>query len=185
MPAIFSPMSLDSAGNAYLVFTESSTPDLVGAVRYVWSPRGARRWSTPITLARPAGGALVPHVQAGDTGRVAFTWYESATKGDNAPWYLAVAVTPEARAAKPKFTAARVSGTALLTGRAATLVGQCSSGTPVSGIANGLSCGRAPDNYGTAVDRQGRLVLAYPSYGGKTPGTYVAVQRSGTLLRGR
>jgi hypothetical protein len=183
LPAIFSPMSLDAAGNAYLVFTESSTPDLVAAVRYVWSPPGARRWSAPITLARPAGGALVPHVQAGDAGRVAFTWYESAAKGASAPWHLAVAVTPDARAARPRLAVARVSGTALLTGRAADLVGQCESGTPTTGITNGLRCSRAPDNYGTAVDRQGRLVLTYPAYGGSTPGTYVAVQRSGTLLR--
>jgi hypothetical protein len=189
LPAIFSPMSLDSAGNAYVVFTESSTPDLVGAVRYVWSPPGARRWSAPVTLARPAGGAIVPHVQAGDAGRVAFTWYQTAIKDKAAPWYLAAAVIPDARAARPKFSAVRVSGTVLFTGPAAELLGQCSTGTPVSGIANGLgaTCShtRAPDNYGTAVDRHGRLVLTYPGFLGKAPGTYVAVQRSGTLLRAR
>ncbi len=185
LPAIFSPLSLDAAGNAYVVFTESTTPDLVGAVRYVWSPPGARDWSDPVTVARPAGGAVVPHVQAGDPGRVAFTWYGSAARNEDAPWHLFAAVTPDARVAKPSLAVRPVSPTVLLRGRAADLVGQCTSGNPASGIVNGLSCGRAPDNYGTAVDRQGRLVLTYPGHEVDDLGTYVAVQRSGTLLRSR
>ena len=183
LPAIFSPLSLDAAGNAYVVFTESTTPDLVGAVRYVWSPPGARDWSAPVTVARPAGGAVVPHVQAGDAGRVAFTWYGSSAQDDDAPWNLFAAVTPDARVAKPSLAVRQVSPTVLLRGRAADLVGQCTSGNPASGIVNGLACGRAPDNYGTAVDGRGRLVLTYPGHEVDDLGTYVAVQRSGTLLR--
>lgn len=185
LPAIFSPLALDRAGNAYLVFTESTTPDLVGAVRYVWSPPGARRWSAPVTVSAPAGGAVVPHVQAGDAGRVAFTWYASTTRSRTAPWFLMAAVTPDARLGAPRIAVQRVSPTVLLKGTAADLVGQCTSGSPASGLLNGLTCGRAPDNYGTAVDARGRLVLTYPGFGVADKGTYVAVQRSGTVLARR
>jgi hypothetical protein len=183
LPAIFSPLALDRAGNAYVVFTESATPDLVGAVRYVWSPPGARSWSAPVTVATPAGGAVVPHVQAGDAGRVAFTWYGSSSKAKDAEWSLFAAVTPDARVARPSLATSQVSRTVLLRGRAADLVGQCTSGNPASGIVNGLTCGRAPDNYGTAVDARGRIVLTYPGHQVDDLGTYVAVQRGGTLLR--
>lgn len=185
LPAIFSPLALDRAGNAYLVYTDSSTPDLVGAVRYVWSPPGARKWSKPVTVSAPVGGAVVPHVQAGDAGRVAFTWYASAVKSPTAPWFLMAAVTPDARLNAPRIAVRQVSPTVLLKGRAADLVGQCTSGSPTSGLTNGLTCGRAPDNYGTAVDARGRLVVTYPGFDVPDRGTYVAVQRSGTLLTRR
>lgn len=182
LPAIFSPLSVDDAGNAYVVFTESSRPDLVADVRYVWSPPGARSWSKPVTLASPEGGAVMPQVQAGAAGRVAFTWYESTKTATDAPWTLGVAVTPDARAGEPEVAVSRVSTTTLLKGKAANLVGQCTSGNPASGVLNGLTCGRAPDNHGTAVDADGRLVLTYPSTQAPA-GTYVATQRGGTLLR--
>lgn len=185
LPAIFSPLALDRAGNAYLVYTDSTTPDLVGAVRYVWSPPGARQWSKPVTVSAPAGGAVVPHVQAGDAGRVAFTWYASSERSKTATWSLMAAVTPDARVSTPKIAVQKVSPTVLLRGTAADLVGQCTSGSPASGLLNGLTCGRAPDNYGTAVDARGRLVVTYPGFGVPERGTYVAVQRSGTLLARR
>lgn len=166
------------------MFTESATPDLVAAVRYVWSPPGARRWSSPVTLATPAGGAVLPHVQAGDAGRVAFTWYASDTVSAAAPWRLMAAVTPDARLLQPNLFVQQVSSTVLLQGTAANLVGQCTSGSPASGLLNGLTCHRAPDNYGTAVDADGRLVVTYSAFEVPQQGTYVAVLRTGPRLVG-
>lgn len=184
LPGIFSPLTLDDAGNAYLVFTESSGPDLVGTVRYVWSPPGGLAWSPARTVSAPVGGAVLPHVAAGAAGRVAVSWMGSDRVAADAPWTLRVAVTPDARVAEPEFSEAPVSATTLLKGTAAGLVGQCTSGNPASGIRNGLLCGRAPDNFGTAVTADGRVLLTYPMQSGLPgTGTYVAVQDGGPRLR--
>ncbi len=183
----FAPLALDRAGNAYLVFPESrDAQDMTAAIKYVWAPPDLSRWSAPVTLAPLAdAGNLLPQVVAGDRGRVAFAWLHGRSQGtDPAAWRMHAAFVSDAMAPRPTITRAVVGGPVAYTGTAKALLGQCSADGPAAGLLNGLTCGRAVDNYGIALGRNGRMLIVW-STEADTKGTFVSVQRTGPVLLSR
>ncbi len=185
----FAPLTLDSAGNAYVAFPESrSATDFTAALKYVHAPADLSSWSDPVTVAPLAdAGNILPHVIAGAPGRLAFAWLHGTSLGGDAPlWRLHAAIVQNARSAKPAITSRAVGAPSAYSGTAQTLMGQCGSG-PTAGLQGGLTCGRAVDNYGLAIDRVGRLLVVWSAAANPGPGaeagTFVTVQRSGPRLR--
>ncbi|HVE64069.1 MAG TPA: sialidase family protein [Mycobacteriales bacterium] len=187
----FAPLTLDSAGNAYVAFPESrSASDFTAALKYVHAPADLTRWSAPVTVAPLAdAGNILPHVIAGDPGRLAFAWlHGTAARGAAPLWRLHAAVVTSALSAKPVVTRRAVGAAPAYGGTAQSLMGQCGSG-PTSGLQGGLTCGRAVDNYGVALDRSGRLLVVWSAEANPgdraEPGTFVSVQRGGPALVAR
>lgn len=185
----FAPLTLDSAGNAYVAFPESrSATDFTAALKYVHAPADLARWSAPVTVAPLAdAGNILPHVVAGDPGRLAFAWlHGTADRGEAPLWRLHAAVVLNALSPAPTVTRRAVGAAPAYGGTAQTLMGQCGSG-PAAGLQGGLTCGRAVDNYGVTLDRSGRLLVVWSAEAnpgdGAEPGTYVTVQRGGPTLR--
>lgn len=170
-------LALDTAGNAYVAFTESvSGGDFRSALKYVWSAPGLASWSAPKTVAALAdAGNILPHVVAGDPGRLAFAWFHGS--GTTPAWHPMVAQTLDGQAATPTVRSWQVSSVTAYTGSAAALMGQCSSGA-AAGIQNGFLCSRSPDVFGIAIDLQGRVITTWPAGGG----TYVTSQQAGDDL---
>ncbi len=184
----FAPLTLDSAGNAYVAFPESrSASDFTAALKYVHAPADLARWSAPVTVAPLAdAGNILPHVIAGDPGRLAFAWlHGTSARGEPPLWRLHAAVVLDGLSAKPTVTGRAVGAGPAYGGTAQTLMGQCGSG-PAAGLQGGLTCGRAVDNYGVALDRSGRLLVVWSAEAnpgeGAEPGTFVSVQRGGPTL---
>jgi hypothetical protein len=84
-------------------------------------------------------------------------------------------------------------------GTAPELMGACTNVGPVSGIVNGLACGRSPDVWGVAIDPNTcRATVVWPAVNvkddptkstddadtaaGSNPGTYVSTQTGGPTL---
>jgi hypothetical protein len=185
-----SPGAVDRAGNVYVTFPESKdATDFTAAVKYVVAPPDLSSWSDPKTVAPLAGaGNILPHVVAGDPGRLTFAYYEGELRGGDAPqWYSVVAQTLDGMAATPTFTRARLSPVPTYAGTAAALMAQCGSG-PAKGVQNGFACDRSADVYGIALDSRGFTYVTWPAVGSAGPGanggTYVAAQTAGASLFG-
>jgi hypothetical protein len=183
-----SPGAVDTAGNVYVTFPESrNATDFTAAIKYVVAPPDLSSWSDPKTVAPLAGaGNILPHVVAGDPGRLTFAYYEGELRGSDDPqWYSVVAQTLDGMAAAPSFTRARLNGVPTYAGTAAILMAQCGSG-PAKGVENGFACNRSADVYGIALDRRGYTYVTWPTVGSAGPGansgTYVAAQTSGDSL---
>lgn len=187
----FAPLTLDSAGNAYVAFPESrSATDFTAALKYVHAPADLARWSAPVTVAPLAdAGNILPHVVAGDPGRLAFAWLHGTSDRGAAPlWRLHAAVVLDALSKRPMVTRRAVGAAPAYSGTAKSLMGQCGSG-PAAGLQGGLTCGRAVDNYGVTLDRAGRLLVVWSAVAnpgeGAEAGTFVSVQRGGPTLLSR
>jgi hypothetical protein len=187
-----SPGTLDDEGNLYVAFTESphQYPNYDGAaLRYVWAPGSLHAFSDAVTVT-PGGavGNLLPHVIAGDPGKLDFSYYQGVPRSDKSPvWYETFAQTLNGLSEAPTFVHKRVSRVAAWTGTASQLMGACGSG-PASGVENGLLCGRSTDVWGVALDRACRLTIAWPTNTTDAPtndpGTFVSTQRGGDTLCG-
>jgi hypothetical protein len=191
------PGAVDSAGNVYVAYPESPNayPDYSGAsIRFVHAPADLSSWSSPVTVAAPGGaGHLLPHVVAGDPGRLDFAYFTGvAGSGDAKPlWYMTAAQTLDGLSSAPHFAEQRLSDIATYQWTASQMMGACGSG-PAAGVENGFACNRSTDVWGIALDNQCHLVVSWPvqSSGstGKTPdaatteGTYVAVQSGGSTV---
>lgn len=190
--------AIDDAGNVYVAFPESprAYPDYDGgAIKYVWSPRfadgGAAKWSAPVTVAAPGGaGNIVPHVVAGDAGKVAFAWYhgtETALDPEKDLWFATEAQTLDATSAQPTLTTTRLSDVPAYFNTASKLMGACGSG-PSQGIQNGFACSRSTDVWGMAIDPACRVTVTWPAIKNTAPnqaeGTYVSTQTAGPALCG-
>jgi hypothetical protein len=190
------PGTVDSAGNFYVFYPESPNayPDYTGAaMRYVHAPADLSAWSQPVTVARPGGaGHLLPHIIAGDPGRLDFAYFTGVAQGDKKPlWYLTMAQTLDGLSATPHFAKQRLSEIPTYQWSASEMMGACGSG-PAAGVKNGFACSRSTDVWGIALDAQCRVLITWPvnsdGAGGATPdakttqGTYVAVQTDGPTL---
>src|SRR3954447_19066141 len=153
---------LDSTGRIYVAYPESPRqyPDYsAAAVRYKFaSPHkdGDLSWSAPRTFANSdpkAPGHVLVHMVAGDPGQLeGFYWTGEPQQGKNPVWHMTAAVTTNGLAAKPTVSEARMSNIPTDVGTAQALMGACRDVGPVSGIVNGLACGRSPDVWGVALD---------------------------------
>jgi hypothetical protein len=110
----FSSSAIDSAGNAYVVFSQRQGDGTQTHIRFFEVPKGSVAPVTPVQVDSGGLGANVfPWVAAGDPGRVAITWYGSTAQDNNdinAQWSQMFAQTLNGTAAAPTFTQSRVSG---------------------------------------------------------------------------
>jgi hypothetical protein len=187
-----SPGTLDKAGNVYVVYPESINPypDYDGgAVKYKWAPADLSKWSDPVTVVPPGGaGNVVPHIIAGDPGKLDFAYYAGVEQpGDAKPaWYTTVSQTLDGLSAAPHITTLRVSPIPAYSGTASELMGACTNGNPVSGVINGFTCNRSTDVWGIALDLHCKLTITWPTIHNEAPksdpGTFVSTQRKGAHL---
>jgi len=190
------PGALDTAGNMYVFYPESPNayPDYDGAaLRYVHAPANLSSWSQPVTVAAPGGaGHLLPHVVAGDPGKLDFAYFTGVARGSGAPlWYATAAQTLDGLSASPHIVETRLSGIPTYQWTASQMMGACGSG-PAAGVENGFACNRSTDVWGIGLDAQCRELVTWPvqskSVSGAPPdakdteGTYVAVQSFGPAL---
>src|SRR3954471_5152158 len=200
---------LDTTGRIYVAYPESPRqyPDYsAAAVRYKFaspSKDGDLKWSAPRTFANSASNApghVLVHMVAGQPGRLeGFYWTGEARQGKKPVWYMTAAQTSNALATKPKISEARMSNIPTDVGTAPELMGACRNVGPVSGIVNGLACGRSPDVWGVALDPNTcRPTVVWPAVNvkddpkttdddkdtaaGSDPGTFVSTQTGGPAL---
>ena len=185
------PGAIDSAGNVYVAYPESihDYPDYNGAAIKVVhaNVRNLNRWSRPSVVA-PAGlpGNVLPLIAAGGRGRIDVSWYHGVRVPGHRPnWFAYMAQSLNALSAHPVWRRVRLSG--VITERhqtASQLMGACNNGS--GSTLNGFECSRSTDVNGIALDRCGRLLLAWPAQAGlKTDGTYVSQQVGGPRLYDR
>jgi hypothetical protein len=175
---VFSPGGLDSRGNYYVTYPESrSATDYTGAVKYVWADPMLKKWSKPITVAPIGSGHILPHVVAGDPGRLFFAYFEGVGKGEETKWYSTVSQTIDGTSASPHFTKVRLSDVPTYEGSQNIVLGHCGSGA-TAGLQAGFLCSRSADIYGLAIDNDGRLTVTWPSTLDEL-GTYVTTQKTG------
>jgi BNR repeat-like domain len=200
---------LDSSGRIYVAYPESPRqyPDYsAAAVRYKFaSPRtdGKLQWSAPRTFADSASNApghVLVHLVAGQPGQLeGFYWTGEARSGKQPAWYMTAAETNNGLDANPKISEARMSSIPTDVGTAPELMGACTNVGPVTGIVNGLACGRSPDVWGVALDPGTcRPTVVWPAVNvkdkpndpsddtttaaGSDPGTFVSTQTAGPAL---
>lgn len=182
----YASIAVDRSGSVYLAYTQSVRPgDYTSAVRYRTATAGLRAWGRPVEVPGTRGGSLFAHVVAGDRGRIALSWLAAHRDGTYF-WYPQLAVTTDALGRAPGFVRAQLSRFPSHTGTPAAMSAACGSG-PLSGIQQGLLCGRFLDNFGMAVDRRGHAMVVWPAVaaaqGDAKAGTYVVTQTGGPLLR--
>ncbi len=178
-----SPGAVDTAGNVYVTFPESvSATDFTAAIKYVVAPADLSSWSAPKTVATASGaGNVLPHVIAGDAGRLTFAYLVGVSGSPNR-WYSEIAQTLNGLAASPTFQHVRLSTSSTYTGTAAQLMAQCGSG-PARGVENGFLCSRSADVYGIALDANGMTYVTWPNADASW-GTFVSYQTGGDSLYG-
>ena len=189
------PGTLDNAGNMYVLYPESpqAYPDYGGAsINLVHAGPDLAHWSTPVTVA-PGGGApgghLLPHIVAGDPGKLAMAYFEgTAAEGGSALWYMWVAQTTDGLSETPTFTRQQVSTDPTYQWSASQMMGSCGQGP-----ANGFTCNRSTDVWGIALRSDCSMQVTWPiqTAGSGAPpnatdtqGTYVSTQVDGPNLCG-
>ena len=203
---------LDTTGRIYVAYPESPRgyPDYsAAAVRYKFaSPAkdGNLKWSAPRTFA-PSGehdpGHVLVHVVAGQPGQLeGFYWTGVARDSKKPVWFMTASQTNNGLDANPTFSEARMSDIPTDVGTAPELMGACTNVGPVTGIVNGLACGRSPDVWGVALDPNTcRPTVVWPAVNvkddpskttddadtaaGSDPGTFVSTQTGGPTLCGK
>jgi hypothetical protein len=201
--------TLDSTGRIYVAYPESPRqyPDYsAAAVRYKYATPTKDavdlKWSSARTFANSASNApghVLVHMVAGEPGKLeGFYWTGEARQGKKPAWYMTAAQTSNGLAANPKVTQARMSNIPTDVGTAPELMGACTNVGPVTGIVNGLACGRSPDVWGVALDPSTcRPTVVWPAVNvkdkpgpsddaktaaGSDPGTFVSTQTGGPTL---
>jgi hypothetical protein len=203
---------LDRAGNVYVAYPEGPLgrqyPDYSGGgVKYKWAPPakdGNLKWSPARTLVpadKRAPGNVLVHMQAGDPGRLISEYWRGQKRPGNKPvWHMYASMTTNALSPKPKVIETRLSKVPTDTGTASDLMGACTSGNPISGIINGLACGRSPDVWGLVANHRCQAESTWPAVdalnnpddtsskpkrvAGNNPGTWVSKQSGGPSLCG-
>jgi hypothetical protein len=176
------PGAVDDAGNYYVVYPESlhDYPDYDGAAIKVVHSKDLITWSAPITVAAAGGvGNILPHIVAGEAGKIALSWYHG-TAGNK--WFPYSAQVLDALSAAPHVTTFPLSDVQTEKGTASALMGACMQGQTAT--LNGFACGRSADVYGIALDTCGRLLVTWPAEAGLgTDATYASKQTAGPRLR--
>jgi hypothetical protein len=201
--------ALDSTGRIYVAYPESPRqyPDYsAAAVRYKFalpSKDGNLKWSDARTFADSASNApghVLVHLVAGQPGQLeGFYWTGEARANKKPVWFMTASQTNNGLDASPSFSEARMSDVPTDVGTAQELMGACTNVGPVTGIVNGLACGRSPDVWGVALDPSTcRPTVVWPAVNvkddpnkttddastaaGSDPGTFVSTQTGGPTL---
>ncbi|MCU1586934.1 MAG: hypothetical protein JWN31_427 [Frankiales bacterium] len=176
------PGAVDDAGNYYVAYPESIRPypDYSGGPIKVVDSRDLVTWSKPLTIAPAAGaGNILPHIVAGEAGKIDVAWYHGETGGQ---WYSYSAQVLDALSPAPHVVTTKLSDVQVEKGTATKLMGACLSG-PTATL-NGFACGRSADVYGVALDPCGRLLVSWPAQAGlPSDGTYSSQQVTGPRVR--
>jgi hypothetical protein len=178
---VFTPPVIDTIGTVYAAYTETPTayPNYDGAlVRYRWAAPGLARWSPPITVAGGRGpGHLDVEAAAGAGGRLDLAYFSGIAQRRGPPaWFTTVALIQHANGPRPSVTSVRLSASPSYVGTATELSGVCGTG-PTSGLQQGLTCPRAADDFGVALDTRCRLLVVWPETVQQgTAGTWVTHQ---------
>jgi hypothetical protein len=187
--ASFEPAAVDRSGELYVAYAETAHPypDFSGAaVKYVHAGPDAAKWSAPALVA-PAGpvGHYDPSIVAGDRGELALAYYEGVPRsGADPAWFVRAArVSGAAGPGAPRVAESSVSDIPAYAQSPNAMGGSCSSG-PLSGLENGLTCDRASDDWGLALDPRCQLTVVFPTVKNDAPGadagTFVSTQVGGS-----
>src|SRR3954454_8691922 len=187
---------LDTAGNIYVLYPESkgAYPDYSGGgVKYKFAAPNSDatklQWSGGQTLAQPSGpGHVLVHLAIGEPGQIQAAYWSGFDGGPGGKpvWYMTSATVLNAFDSQPSVTENRMSNVPADIGTASELMGACVQAGPISGIMNGIACGRSRGVWGVAVSRScmpmwvWRAVDATAS--GNDPGTWVSTQTGGASL---
>jgi hypothetical protein len=110
--ALFPVITIDTADNMYVAWSERVAPNGASTVRMAWSTDGGLTWSAPVNVSPTGGGAVLPWITAGAPGKVDVTWVGTTSAGNNDPtadWYQWMAQSTNALSGAPTFTLGRVS----------------------------------------------------------------------------
>jgi hypothetical protein len=194
---------LDTTGNLYVLYPESkgAYPDYSGGgVKYKFAApqqdATQLRWSNPRTLAQPSGpGHVLVHLAVGEPGQIEAAYWsgQNGGPGGKPVWYMTSAETLNAFDPQPDVTETRMSNVPADVGTASELMGACFNAGPISGLINGLACGRSPDVWGVAVDHSCMPMWIWPAVDpdptdpskrapGNDPGTWISTQTGGASL---
>src|SRR5207249_1134107 len=139
------PGTLDKQGNVYIVYPESprAYPDYSGAaIKYVWAPGDLSKWSSPVTVAAAGGaGHVLPHIIAGDPGKLDIAYYTGQPRAGKSPaWYMTFSQVLYGQSSKPKVSTQRLSNIVTYTASASELMGACDQdqSDPTQGVQNGF-----------------------------------------------
>jgi hypothetical protein len=124
---------------------------------------------------------VLPLIVAGAPGRIDVAWYHGVTMNGQKPdWYSYAAQSLDALSAHPHWTHVRLSNVLGEHDQTASeLMGACLQGQ--ASTLNGFYCDRSTDVNGIAIDKCGRLVLAWPAQIADGA-TYMSEQVSGPRL---
>ena len=143
---------LDTAGNIYVLYPESKGqyPDYSGGgVKYKFAApqqdATQLKWSNPRTLAQPSPpGHVLVHLAIGEPGQIEAAYWsgQDGGPGGKPVWYMTTAQSLNAFDPQPAVTETRMSNVPADVGTASELMGACVQAGPISGLINGLACGR-------------------------------------------
>jgi hypothetical protein len=183
------PGAVDKSGNVYVAYDESLKPypNYDGApVKYIWANTDLAKWSKPITVVPGGGpGHVLPHVIAGDPGKLDIAYWTGQQDGSEIHWYTTIAQVLNGLTSTPSIREARISSISADTGTASQLMGACSQDPQTSGIENGLVCDRSADVWGIALTPSCNVQIAWPVRNNATSSlkaTYATTQVSGTRI---
>lgn len=187
-----SPAALDSAGGLWLAWTTPphGFPDDSGAgISVRRADPLLAHWSAPRSVVAPRQpGALLAQLVAGSPGRLGLLYLAGTTRSGTTRWYPKAAVVTGT-----SVSTVDLSSLPSYQGSATALEGSgCDPSTsPVGVIANNpVTCVRAADVIGMALDKSCRMVVSWPSLspatssvlGASTDATWVATQSGGPRL---
>ena len=181
------PGAVDTKGNVYVAYPESVNdyPNYDGAAIKVVhaAPNALDKWSKPSVVAASGGvGNVLPHIVAGQPGKVDLAWYHGTKVGGKIRWYSYAAQSLDALKAAPHWSTVKLSPVIVEPDQTASeLMGACMQGQQAT--LNGFTCGRSTDVNGIALDKCGRLLVTWPAQASlPTDATYVSQQTSGPTL---
>jgi hypothetical protein len=183
------PAAVDKAGNIYVAYDESvhPYPNYDGApVKYIWAGPDLKTWSKPVTVAPGGGpGHVLPHVVAGDPGKLDIAYWTGQQDGSDIHWYTTIAQVSNGLTKAPSIHAARVTSISSDTGTASELMGACDQNQQTGGVVNGLACDRSADVWGIALTPNCRLTITWPvrnNADSSLEATYATTQVSGPTV---
>jgi hypothetical protein len=130
---LFPSMTLDNAGNAYVVVAKADREGGPSDVLMTTSTNHGETWSAPVQVSSGTGTRMFPWIAAGNPGRVDVVWAGTATDTSDdvatpAVWHIEMAQSLNALSASPTFTESRVSDHPIHLGQVCTAGILCSLG---------------------------------------------------------
>ena len=135
----------------------------------------------------PGGGPghVLPHVVAGDPGKLDLAYWTGRQEGSDIHWYTTIAQVFHAQTTAPSITRTRVSTISSDTGTASVLMGACDQNQQTGGVVNGLVCNRSADVWGIALTTNCSVTITWPVRNNSNTAleaTYATTQVSGQKI---